>query len=93
MVPDSTTSLAEGGRATERAIKKGSMSFLTHTFLGLLAKIKCNICSYQFNILYVDRMFTLILNLSVYGYLFTLSIVVVLRVSLSSLFSLHICTF
>ena len=24
----------------------------SHTFLGLLAKIKCSICSYQFNIWY-----------------------------------------
>ena len=25
---------------------------MQHTFLGLLAKIKCSICSYQFNIWY-----------------------------------------
>jgi len=30
-------------KITEREEKK-------HTFLGLLAKIKCSICSYQFNI-------------------------------------------
>jgi hypothetical protein len=67
MLPHSTTSLAEGGRATGRTMKKGSSSFSTHTFFGLLTKIKCNICSYHFNIWYVYRMFTLILNLFFMG--------------------------
>ena len=31
-------------------IKTVSKHFTKHTFLGLLAKIKCSICSYQFNI-------------------------------------------
>ncbi|URD93402.1 hypothetical protein MUK42_33916 [Musa troglodytarum] len=30
--------------------KKGCCQRQSHTFLGLLAKIKCSICSYQFNI-------------------------------------------
>lgn len=47
----------------ERAIKRGSCFFSTHTFFGLLTKIKCNICSYQFNIWYADYMFSSILNL------------------------------
>jgi hypothetical protein len=38
-----------------------------HTFLGLLAKIKCSICSYQFNIWYVGHALTLILNLFFVG--------------------------
>lgn len=46
--------LAEGGRATEQAIKKEQVFFSTHTFLGHLAKIMCNIW-------YVDHMSTLIL--------------------------------
>ena len=67
-LPHSTTSLAEGGRETEQPIKKVRAPFSTHTFVGLLAKIRCNICSYQLNIWYVDHMFTLILNLFFYGY-------------------------
>ncbi|KAF1882368.1 hypothetical protein Lal_00039015 [Lupinus albus] len=31
-------------------IKRKPNGGITHTFLGLLAKIKCSICSYQFNI-------------------------------------------
>ena len=33
-----------------------------HTFLGLLAKIKCSICSYQFNIWYTGNVQYSILN-------------------------------
>ena len=31
-------------------IKGARTLIINHTFLGLLAKIKCSICSYQFNI-------------------------------------------
>ena len=31
-------------------IKAETKQEIKHTFLGLLAKIKCSICSYQFNI-------------------------------------------
>lgn len=54
--------LAEKRRTNEQAIKKGSSSFLTHIFFGILTQIKCSIFSYQFNILYLDHMLTLILN-------------------------------
>jgi hypothetical protein len=37
---------AHGGGGYKRGGKRAEM----HTFLGLLAKIKCSICSYQFNI-------------------------------------------
>jgi hypothetical protein len=37
------------------AIKYHENREKTHTFLGLLAKIKCSICSYQFNIWYVGH--------------------------------------
>jgi hypothetical protein len=55
-VSHSSTSLAKGGWATEWSLKKRSDSFLTYIFFSDLAKIKCNIYSYQFNIyeLYVD---------------------------------------
>lgn len=48
-LPHSKTPLAEEGWAAERAIGKGQGSFSTRTFSCLLAKIKCAICSYQFN--------------------------------------------
>jgi len=41
--------LSRGG-ARGALQKKAQGSVPTHTFLGLLAKIKCSICSYQFNI-------------------------------------------
>jgi hypothetical protein len=44
------TSLDEMRCITERAIKKGSAFFSTHIFLGLLTKLKYNICSCRFNI-------------------------------------------
>ena len=34
----------------EHRIKRSREDGTKHTFLGLLAKIKCSICSYQFNI-------------------------------------------
>ena len=36
-------------------IKHPIIARTNHTFLGLLAKIKCSICSYQFNIWYVGH--------------------------------------
>jgi hypothetical protein len=57
-----TISLVKEGRVIERAIKKGIMLLSTHTFVDLLAKVKCNIWSYRFNIWYIDHMFILILN-------------------------------
>jgi hypothetical protein len=36
-------------------IKQEFILFANHTFLGLLAKIKCSICSYQFHIWYVSQ--------------------------------------
>ena len=41
--------LGEERRSSE-LYKQAEGSELKHTFLGLLAKIKCSICSYQFNI-------------------------------------------
>jgi hypothetical protein len=42
--------LNERRRSETFAIKRRSEEEKRHTFLGLLAKIKCSICSYQFNI-------------------------------------------
>jgi hypothetical protein len=36
--------------AVRRIQNKLHRTLITHTFPGLLAKIKCSICSYQFNI-------------------------------------------
>ncbi|CAB4293136.1 unnamed protein product [Prunus armeniaca] len=45
--PTSATSRKE---EQELCIKQTAQQRIKHTFLGLLAKIKCSICSYQFNI-------------------------------------------
>ena len=44
------TSLIEKREMHRRLIKTEAQQLTSHTFLGLLAKIKCSICSYQFNI-------------------------------------------
>jgi hypothetical protein len=41
---------ASQGEAIESLYKATQTTLPAHTFLGLLAKIKCSICSYQFNI-------------------------------------------
>jgi hypothetical protein len=65
---DSTNSLAESIRGNGSRLQKKAQGIVpTHTFLGLLAKIKCSICSYQFNIWYVDHVSTSILNLFFVG--------------------------
>jgi hypothetical protein len=64
----STTSAAEPERGHAPVYKKRRVRRLaTHTFLGLLAKIKCSICSYQFNVWYVGHWSTTILNLFFVG--------------------------
>jgi hypothetical protein len=40
----------ERARKRRPGTKAEASSYTKHTFLGLLAKIKCSICSYQFNI-------------------------------------------
>lgn len=60
----SPASPAEMRRGREARYKgKRECLAATHTFLRLLAKIKCSICSYQFNIWYVGHVLTSILNL------------------------------
>ena len=45
-----TTRIYFGLEAVHLSLETLSHNLLRHTFLGLLAKIKCSICSYQFNI-------------------------------------------
>lgn len=52
-IPQSTTSITKRGWTTDKPIKKRPGSFLTRMFLSLLAKIRCNVCTYHFNIWYI----------------------------------------
>ena len=45
-----TTCMSKQDRGEGDSRKEREMEVEKHTFLGLLAKIKCSICSYQFNI-------------------------------------------